>query len=126
MYIYNCYAWYVIFYTLVARNCPFDFDVKCNDTGRCYSSGSICDGYPHCRYGNDEENCGKETFKFICIICDWACLNRAYVSAYTYKFFPIFRNSVYYIFKCTQAISMKFLWFIYTLIRKYIKLRELL
>ena len=78
---------YVIFYTLVTRSCPFDIDVKCNDTGRCYSSGSICDGYSHCRYGNDEENCGNETFKFICIICDWTCLNRAYLQVYFFHFF---------------------------------------
>ena len=49
-----------LLYTLVTGRCPFDSDVKCNDTGRCYPSDHICDGRFHCRYGNDEENCGNE------------------------------------------------------------------
>ena len=59
---------YVQFYTLVNRECPFDDDVKCNDTGRCYTSNHRCNGYLNCRSGNDEENCGNEAFTFMCII----------------------------------------------------------
>ena len=55
------HAYYILF-TLVTRRCPFDGDVKCNDTGKCYRSRYICDGISHCRYGNDEENCGNEYY----------------------------------------------------------------
>ena len=76
IYIYNYLCMYVhtyvivmnahvIFYTLVTGRCPFDSDVKCNDTGRCLRSNYICDGYSHCRYGNDEENCGNEYYIYI-------------------------------------------------------------
>ena len=51
---------HTLFYYLVTGRCPFDSEVKCNDTGECYTARHICDGYYHCTYGNDEENCGKE------------------------------------------------------------------
>ena len=51
---------YTLFYYLVTGKCPFDSEVKYNDTGECYTARHICDGYYHCTYGNDEENCGKE------------------------------------------------------------------
>ena len=40
--------------------CPFDSDVRCNDTGICMRSRRICDGRAGCGDGSDEENCGKE------------------------------------------------------------------
>ena len=90
--IHVCLTVYVFvwFCTLVTGGCPFDGDVKCNDTGRCLRSTYACNGYSSCRYGNDEENCGKnilQIFRRICLInwvnthcdqipiCYWICEN---------------------------------------------------
>ena len=50
---------FVWFCTLVTTGCPFDGDFQCNTTGRCLRSTRICNGNSNCRYGDDEENCGK-------------------------------------------------------------------
>ena len=50
---------FVCICTLVTVACPFDGDVKCNDTGRCLRSRIICNGFSTCTHGDDELNCGK-------------------------------------------------------------------
>ena len=67
---------FVWFCTLVTIGCPFDGDVQCNDTGRCLRSTSICDGVSSCRYGNDEENCGKNImYSYFTLYLRSACMN---------------------------------------------------
>ena len=51
---------HTLFYYLVTGRCPFDSDVKCNDTGKCVESKVVCDSEISCKYETDEENCGKE------------------------------------------------------------------
>ena len=69
MYNSVCVVW---FCTLVTGGCPFNGDVKCNDTGRCLRSTYACNGYSSCRYGNDEENCGNEYYT---IFLEAYCMN---------------------------------------------------
>ena len=51
---------HTLFYYLVTGRCPFDSDVKCNDTGKCVDSKFICNSNIACIDETDEENCGKE------------------------------------------------------------------
>ena len=56
-YSYHLLTMYI--YTVVTEACPFDGDIKCNDTGICHRSTVTCNGYSTCRYGTDEEDCGN-------------------------------------------------------------------
>ena len=71
--------------TLVTGGCPYDGDVKCNDTGRCIRSYRVCNGYSSCRYGNDEENCGKNISKFINCIMQIFCGSKSLAIQFTVK-----------------------------------------
>ena len=63
----------MFYFILVTGACPYDGDIKCTDTGRCYRSNYACDGYNNCRNGDDEVNCGNEYYVRICniIVGDW-------------------------------------------------------
>ena len=51
-------------FVIVSKQCPYDGDFKCNDTGVCLRSTDVCDGYSECqrRFGSDsdydEQDCG--------------------------------------------------------------------